>query len=298
MTGADKLTLGPVLYNWAPDKWRDFYYRIADEAAVDTVCLGEVVCAKRAPFLDPVIPEVAERLARAGKEVIFSTLALVMNQRELEGMRALAADAAFLIEANDISAVALMEGRPFTVGPFINVYNEATLAYLAGLGAMRVCLPVEMPADSIAVLARADACPLEVQVFGRLPLALSARCYHARNRGLHKDSCQFVCAEDPDGMVLETLDGAPFLAVNGTQTLSYTYANLALELDALRAMGVRRFRLNPQDIDMVAVAATFRDILDGREGARAGTRRLALISGDVPFSNGFFHGVEGVSLRV
>ena len=35
--GLTKLTLGPVLFNWAPEKWRDFYLRIADEAPVDSV---------------------------------------------------------------------------------------------------------------------------------------------------------------------------------------------------------------------------------------------------------------------
>ncbi|HUI94161.1 MAG TPA: U32 family peptidase, partial [Xanthobacteraceae bacterium] len=36
------LTLGPVLFNWPADRWRDFYVRIADEAPVDRVCVGEV----------------------------------------------------------------------------------------------------------------------------------------------------------------------------------------------------------------------------------------------------------------
>ena len=40
------LTLGPVLFNWSPDRLRDFYARIADEAEVDRVHLGEVVCGK------------------------------------------------------------------------------------------------------------------------------------------------------------------------------------------------------------------------------------------------------------
>ena len=45
-----QLTLGPVLYHWAPERWRDFHYRIADEAPVDTVVVGEAVCSKRTPF--------------------------------------------------------------------------------------------------------------------------------------------------------------------------------------------------------------------------------------------------------
>ena len=44
MRGSMKLTLGPNLFNWQPDVWRDFYFRIADEASVDTVAVGEVVC--------------------------------------------------------------------------------------------------------------------------------------------------------------------------------------------------------------------------------------------------------------
>ncbi len=34
------LTLGPVLFNWPAETWRDFYFRIADEAPVDIVYLG------------------------------------------------------------------------------------------------------------------------------------------------------------------------------------------------------------------------------------------------------------------
>ena len=44
------LTLGTLLHNWPADRRRDFYFRIADEAPVDTVCLGEVVCAKWPKF--------------------------------------------------------------------------------------------------------------------------------------------------------------------------------------------------------------------------------------------------------
>ena len=68
MSGA-KLTLGPVLFNWAPERWRDFHFRMADEAAIDTVCLGEVVCAKRRPLFAPHFAAVAERYENAGKEI-------------------------------------------------------------------------------------------------------------------------------------------------------------------------------------------------------------------------------------
>ena len=50
---AAEITLGPVLFNWQPERWRDFYFRIADEAPVATVYLGETVCSKRAPLFEP-----------------------------------------------------------------------------------------------------------------------------------------------------------------------------------------------------------------------------------------------------
>jgi collagenase-like PrtC family protease len=225
--------------------------------------------------------------------VVLATLALVMGPRDLELVESLcAADA--LIEANDASALQALRGRPHVVGPMINVYNEGTLGWLAGNGAVRVCLPPELPAASIAALA---GVPIEREViaFGRLPLAVSARCYHARARGLTKATCRFACDADPDGMAVESLEGQPFVAVNGTQTLSYGCANLVAEVEALAASGVHRLRLSPQSCDMVAVAELFRARLDGRLDADEGLERLADLAGDLPFTNGFYHGREGRS---
>jgi collagenase-like PrtC family protease len=128
---AAKLTLGPQLFNWTNDKRRDFYFRVADEADVDTVVLGEVVCAKRAPFQTPLWPEVIERLQAAGKEVVFSTQALILSSREMTAMRDLVAEDSLYFEANDIAVDDMLKGRPHMIGPMMNVYNEGTLATLA-----------------------------------------------------------------------------------------------------------------------------------------------------------------------
>ncbi len=296
MSKKARLTLGPVLFNWSPEKWRDFYFGIADESCVDTVNIGEVVCSKRSPFFEPVIADVVERLQGAGKEVVMSTLALIMTRREMGMVRDLAATDDMLLEANDVSTATLLAGKPHTVGPYINVYNEGTLAFFARAGARRVCLPVELPARAMKVLAasvKKDAPELEVLAFGRLPLAISARCYHARHHDLHKDNCQYVCANDPDGMDLDTLDGEPFLAVNGTQTLSYTCNNLIEELTEMQDMGISAFRLSPQDIDMVAVAGAFRDTLDGKMAADEAMEKLEDLADGLEFSNGYFHDKEG-----
>lgn len=295
ITGAKKaqLTLGPVLFHWQPEAWRDFYFRIADEADIDTVSIGEVVCAKRTPFFTKLMPEVTRRLTAAGKEVVRSSLALIMTERELEEATELAATENCLIEANDISLVSLLAGRPFAVGPMINTYNEPTLAYLESLGAVRACLPAELSEERLTALAATARADLEVQVFGRLPLAISARCYTARARNLAKDGCRFVCAEDPDGMDVETLDGTPFLAVNGTQTLSHHTLDLLAALPRLQALGIQRFRLSPQRVDMVAVASTFRAALDGAIDTSEAEDRLGALCPAADFANGYFHGQAG-----
>lgn len=288
-----KLTLGPVLFNWKPEHLRDFYFRMADEADVDSVCVGEVVCSKRSPFFAPHIPEVVARLAAAGKEVVLSSLALIMTERELREARELAGTEDFLVEANDISVASMLAPKKFTVGPLVNVYNEGTLAYLESIGASRVCLPAELPEGVIATLAKTAKAELEVQAFGRLPLAISARCYHARSRNLAKDGCQYVCAEDADGMDVDTLDDEPFLAVNGTQTMSYHYLSLINELSSLRTAGIGRFRLWPQAVDMVAVAALFRRAIAGTVSPAEAGAELERLCPRAEFANGYIHGREG-----
>lgn len=290
----DRLTLGPLLYNWSPDKARDFYFRAADEMDVDRVYLGEVVCSKRQPFHEGYWPDVVDRLERAGKQVVFSTLALVTSDREIRGLRDLCADSAErLIEVNDLTLLADWSGAPFVVGPYVNIYNESTLKVFEEMGAIGVCLPFELPRTTLAHLASAASSQLEVQIFGRLPLAISARCYHARAFRLQKDSCRFVCDRHPDGMVVDTLDQQPFLTVNGTQTQSMTCVNLAREIAELQTMGIRQFRLSPQNVDMVEVARIYRAVQNQDMGGEEAVLQLERILPQFDFSNGYFHGVEG-----
>jgi collagenase-like PrtC family protease len=294
-SSSSKLTLGPLLFHWPAERRRDFYFKMADEAPVDTVHLGEVVCSKRSPFFDPMIPEVAERLVRAGKEVVLSTLALVTTERESQALRE-AAEAGFLVEINDVAGMAAQAGKPFAVGPYINLFNEDTLAFFQNEGAVRACLHVELPQSTIRALAAVrGSLELEMTVFGRLPLSVSARCYHARAHGLAKDSCQYVCGGDPDGKPVDTLDGQHILAVNGTETMSHGYVNLLAEIDALQAMGVTRYRLSPQDVDMAAVARLYRERLDGKLAASEALARLRVIARDVPFVDGYYKGREGLA---
>ena len=292
MTG---LTLGPLLFHWPRAKRRDFYFRIADEAPVDCVHLGEVVCSKREPFSAPDVPEIAARLQAAGKQVVLSTLALVTSQREVQTIRD-NCDAGFLIEANDVSSLRALTGRPHVIGPLLNILNEGSLDYAARNGAIRIVPPVEVSAAGLqTLLAHAGTMEVEVQVFGRQTLSVSARCYHARSHGLHKDNCRYVCEGEPDGLPVDTLDGRTIVAVNGTQTMSHGYVVLLREMMALAARGVQRFRLSPQDVDMVAVARLARATLDRDIDPDDATERMRTMIGAVPMINGYLHGREGLA---
>lgn len=291
-----KLTLGPVAYHWSAETRRDFYARIADEAPVDEVYLGEVICSKRAPFFESEIPATIERLQRGGKVVILSSLAEVMLPRERKATADLAEMAAPEIEINNAAGLFARGNRPHRIGPFMNAYNEATIAWMAGQGATHVTLPTEMPAAAIAAATAAAqglGLGVEVQVFGRVSLATSARCYHARAHGRTKDNCLFVCEDDPDGMPLRTRDDKPILRVNGIQTQSESYVNLLPELPELAAKGVSHLRLMPQAVDMVAVAAVFRSVLDGSETIAKADEDLKALCDTTTFSNGFYHGQAG-----
>jgi collagenase-like PrtC family protease len=290
------ISLGPVYYLWDGPKWRDFYFRIADEAPVEHVTLGETVCSKRQHFSEPHVAEVIERLEAAGKRVTLSTLAMVTLERESRHVRDLIADSIHPVEANDLSALGLLKGRAHSIGPLVNVYNAATARMLAARGADNICLPPELPAGSIRqVLAAMPDFSFELFAFGRMPLAISARCAHARSKGLTKDNCQFICGEEPDGLPLRTLDKQSFLVLNGVQTMSNSCAVLIDDLGSLVEAGLSRVRLSPQDCDMVQVANLYRAVLDGRMAGEEALGELAEVYPGVRFSNGFLHQAEGAA---
>lgn len=291
------LTIGPNQFFWPAETVRSFYRDIAATPAARVV-LGELVCSKRLPFWEAEIPAAIEILQAAGKEVALTTLSLITLKRE----RRLTADLMEMglpIEVNDLTALHhLPAGQPFWVGPLVNVYNEGTLRWLVKRGAVRVCLPPELPLASVAALARAGAglgAAIEVWGHGRLPLALSGRCYHARLHDRAKDSCQFVCEEDPDGRDVETLDGQPFLAVNGIQTLSQSTATAAHQVEALREAGVSALRLSPQSRGFAETVTLYHQ----RQASETGPDELARALREwVPgraLSDGFLTGPAGAA---
>jgi len=291
------LTVGANQFFWSGEKWSAFHDGLA-AVPVDRVVLGELVCSKRLPFYQDRIPQAVAALTQAGKEVALTSLALVTLKRERK-LTAEIAEMGVMVEINDLTALAhLPRGADFWVGPMVNVYNEGTLAWLAGLGAKRVCLPPELPISSVRVLSQTAAnlgVAIEVWGHGRLPLAISGRCYHARLKKRIKDNCQFACEDDPDGLEVRTLEGQPFMAMNGVQTLSDSYACVDHQIEQLAEAGVSGLRLSPQSQGFARLCQSYRDRLDGKVPVGAIAREARLIAPNTRLSDGFLSGACGVS---
>ncbi len=291
-----KITIGPILFYWSAEDKLEFYKRIAEEDAVDTVYIGEIVCGKRVPFFEKHYDEVITILQNSGKKVVLSTLSEVMIPQDRKIVENACKKTTVDIEANDVSALLKLSNTPHRIGQLLNVYNEDTLETLAKKGAYHFCLPSELPADSIEVMGQSAKnlnVDLEVQVFGRMSLALSARCYHARAYDKIKANCQFVCEHDSDGMDLNTIDDKPFLSINGIQTLSYNYLNLINELDELQRKNITHFRISPHSHDISTIINSFNDVINDNISTKEAMLKLQSLEIPAPFSNGFYHKKSG-----
>lgn len=291
-----KLALGPVLYYWTKETLLAFYERMS-ATAVDIIYLGETVCAKRRALHLEEWLELAERLQAAGKEVVLSTLALLEAESELKALRHLCENGRFTVEANDMGAVRLLSERkvPFVLGTGINIYSNRTLSFLAGLKAKRWVMPVELSRHTLASIQaqRPAGVETEVFVYGRLPLAYSARCFTARHHNLPKDDCQFLCLQYPEGLPLSTREGQIFLTINGIQTQSAQTYNLLPELAKLRELQVDVLRISPQAEGTDAVIAAFAACLRGQ---RDPVEAAQALNATLPYGScdGYWQGQAGL----
>ncbi len=256
-----RLSVGPIQFHWPRRQMLDFYSRI-EASDADIVYLDETVCSKRRELRHADWLDVAERLVASGKEVVFSTLALVEARSEIGYIRKLCEQDQFLVEANDMTAVQLLAGRTsFVGGSTLNVQNDVALGTLIELGLIRWVAPVEMPARVLQdVSARIpESVECEVLGWGRMPLAYSARCYTARAHGVTKDDCANCCLEYADGLMLETRDADEFLVINGIQTMSAKTICLADEYGgSVAAPDI--LRISPQSAGTEDVVALFDSI--------------------------------------
>jgi len=290
-----QLTLGPLLYYWPRQTTLDFYAQTADWA-VETIYLGEVVCARRHEMRTVDWLALGCELAQAGKKVVYCSQALLESGSDLSSLRRLASEGGVL-EANDLGAVKIARDLqiPYIAGTHLNIYNGATLAWHQQAGAVRWVPPLEASRDTIAAILTEIQTPIETEVFahGRLPLAFSARCFTARHYDLSKDACEFKCLEHADGQLLKTREGQPFLRLNGIQTQSAACHALIHDLASARAMGVSHLRISPQAQFTDEIIAAYAAQLAQSAALDFDWQRL----NPEGLANGYWHGEAGIRLK-
>ena len=291
-----QISLGPLLYYWPRQVVFDFYEAVA-ASPVHIVYLGESVCSRRHESRLSDWLDIGRMLQSAGKDVLLSTQVLVESGADVTVLHKIAANGQWMVEANDMGAVHCLvtSHTPFVAGPHLNIYNLPTLQWLAQRGGRRWVVPVEMAQTDLALVL--DGAPAglqtEVLVYGRMPLAFSARCFTARHHNVHKDECEFKCIDDPDGLVMRTREGEDFLVINGIQTQSARVCQLLPELPVMQAMGINVLRISPQSQHTDRIISVFHRAMNKQVALSDALAELTPLMPGLP-CNGYWHGKPGL----
>jgi Collagenase and related proteases len=289
-----KYSLGPVLYYW-PKTETEAFYHAAKESEADIIYMGETVCTKRREMKVPNWLELAKEIAKSGKQVVLSTLALLEAPSELNDLRQLVNNGDFLVEANDLAAINIAQENklPFVAGPAINCYNALTLKLLQKQGMVRWCMPVELSRDWLNnVLKQFESLNIEknfeVEVFsyGYLPLAYSARCFTARSEDRPKDKCETCCIKYPVGREVFSQERQKVFVLNGIQTQSGYCYNLGNNLKEMKGL-VDIVRISPLGLETLDIVKQFKANEDGSNPLHIEHKRDC---------NGYWNGIAGLEL--
>ena len=291
-----KFSLGPNLFFWPKTDIEQFYQQ-AKKSNADIIYLGETVCSKRRELRAKDWLALGRELAQyTDKQIVISTMTLLESAAEIVTLKKLCDNGDLLVEANDLSAVQIMNdlNMPFVAGPAINCYNLSTLKVLLKQGMMRWLMPVELSGDWLKTILRQaadenirDKFECEVFSWGYLPLAYSARCFTARSEDRPKDDCQYCCINYPQGRKMNSREGEQVFVLNGIQTMSAYQYNLINEVSELNDMGVDIARISSDSEQAFSQLDKFKQQLLTPQKQPLNTLNEC---------NGFWHKIAGMSV--
>lgn len=293
-----KISVAAIPYFWNKDTYLEFYQKLA-KLPVDIVYLGETVCSKRRSMNYQDWLSVADMLTRAGKQVVLASLTLLEAESELNYLTKIASQKNYLIEANDMAAVevASQNNNQFVTGCAVNIYNHSSFNILKKLGMIRWQVPVELGQEdlkSILFYAQNNDVEVEYQIFGRMPLAYSARCFTARHHKLTKDNCQYKCLKNEQGILINTQEGESFAQINGIQIQSAKVNNLINYSQSLIESGIDIVRVVPvSPADTLEVIQQLNNIIQQPGDLNFDAARL---QNHYEFCNGYWFQIEGMKL--
>ncbi|MCO8051529.1 MULTISPECIES: U32 family peptidase [Proteus] len=267
-----KYALGSVLYYWQKETLETFYEK-AKQCDADIIYLGETVCSKRREIKPQDWINLAKEVAKSGKQVVLSTLALLQAPSELKEIAKLVDNGEFLVEAHDFGVINMLYERnlPFVAGHGLNCYNAYALRLLYKQGMIRWCMPVELSREWLnnlliqcEELAIRDKFEVEVLAYGHLPLAYSARCFTARSENRSKDDCETCCQKYPQGREVLSQENQQVFVLNGIQTQSGYCYNLGNDLASMAGL-VDIIRLSPESDTIFDTLQQFRQNEQGQQ---------------------------------
>lgn len=242
----------------------DFYREAAASPDVERAYIGELFCSKR---LIPVsaFDEAVRVLEDAGKEAVFSTLAMPVGEADYDAV-APYVERVRTVEVNNLGYITWLAERfpdkTVLAGPICNLYNRDDLETVCAWGCSAVSLRIDLMPETVLDLCANGAIPAEIFLHGRSPIAFSWRCYAARFAGRPQDACGHVCREQ-DGLVLQNLEGEDGFVVDGPGVLPGQVVSTVEQVrdyaDANAAFG----RLWVGTGEVAPIAAAYASVLSG-----------------------------------
>ena len=129
--------------------------------------------------------------------------------------------------------------------------------------------------------------PLEVNIFGRVALSISSRCFIAHNLNIERDDCKLACFKHNAGFNALS-EQQELFNLNGMQVQSAKIYNLIKEIPDLQTIGVHNFRINPTpEFSLNQISSLITAQLNPTPDNFLAEQQNKL------FANGFYHNQEG-----